>query len=84
MENNNLKKDEVSFQESFTEEYVRKIVEKVVNDTISPNEMNKNRVSVGLVGDSSVGFVWWLVGFLWWAISGLISPEKIGEANGRG
>lgn len=35
------------------------------------------------VGTVAVGLVWWLVGFLWWAISGLVSPEKIGELNGR-
>lgn len=35
------------------------------------------------LGSITVGLVWWLVGFLWWAISGLVSPETIGEANGR-
>jgi hypothetical protein len=35
------------------------------------------------LGSTAVGLVWWLVAFLWWAISGLISPEKIGETNGR-
>ena len=35
------------------------------------------------LGSLAVGLVWCLVGFLWWAISGLISPETIGETNGR-
>lgn len=36
------------------------------------------------IGTAGVGLVWYLVAFLWWAISGLISPQKIGGLNGRG
>lgn len=36
------------------------------------------------LGSLATGMMWLLVAFLWWAISGLISPEKIGVIDGRG